>query len=122
MRELQITARHALGVFLLGVVVTLWVASSFLMRSIFGEGKSYDKPFLVWTMRPCIDWSLMHCDRSLGSILARSPSISYHGLSAQCYQGQMAGAAKQNRPGHNMEQKWEMRSGPQVLNTITISS
>lgn len=31
----------------------LWVASSFLMRSIFGEDKSYDKPFLVGDPQAC---------------------------------------------------------------------
>ncbi|BFZ55268.1 hypothetical protein PYCC9005_002308 [Savitreella phatthalungensis] len=43
----KLTARHLAGVITLGAVVLLWVASSFLMRSIFGEDKSYDKPFFV---------------------------------------------------------------------------
>lgn len=47
MVDVKLTARHILGVAILGVVVMMWVASSFLMRSIFGEDKSYDKPFLV---------------------------------------------------------------------------
>ncbi|ORY86247.1 hypothetical protein BCR37DRAFT_209512 [Protomyces lactucae-debilis] len=47
MVDLRLTGRHILGIAILGVVVTLWVASSFLMRSIFGETKSYDKPFFV---------------------------------------------------------------------------
>ncbi len=46
MQKHQVT-RHILGVCLLATVVVLWVASSFLMRSIFGQDKSYDKPFLV---------------------------------------------------------------------------
>lgn len=47
MHKMRLTARHVLGVGILGVVVVLWVASSFLMRSIFGEDETYDKPFFV---------------------------------------------------------------------------
>jgi solute carrier family 35 protein F5 len=47
MLDLRLTGRHILGIAILGIVVTLWVASSFLMRSIFGADKTYDKPFFV---------------------------------------------------------------------------
>lgn len=61
MLEISLTARHVLGVCLLSVVVMLWVASSFLMRSIFGEDKSYDKPFLV---SPSVEMSGSLVDRA----------------------------------------------------------
>ena len=47
MTKMRLTPRHILGVAILGLVVVLWVASSFLMRSIFGDGQAYDKPFFV---------------------------------------------------------------------------
>ncbi|KAI9316055.1 hypothetical protein BX666DRAFT_1954441 [Dichotomocladium elegans] len=46
MSDLQLKKRYIAGIYTLGLVVLIWVSSSFAVNNIFGD-LNYDKPFLV---------------------------------------------------------------------------